>query len=85
MRPLVQEVLTVLVVKLPDFQYDPNRRFRGWLQTVTLNEVRDFQRRLSTQPRIHQQESLSDLSAGDAGDLFERRNTRNFWSAVPWN
>ena len=34
---LVQDVLTVLVRSLPKFRYDPNKRFRAWLHTVTLN------------------------------------------------
>jgi RNA polymerase sigma-70 factor (ECF subfamily) len=67
---LVQEVLTVLIVKLPDFQYDPTQRFRGWLRTVTLNKVRDFQRRKSSQPLLSQHQ-IPDLPAGDAVDLFE--------------
>src|ERR1043166_5847080 len=42
---LVQEVFTLLVRKLPDFQYDPDKTFRGWLWTVTLNKWRERQRR----------------------------------------
>ena len=38
---VVQDVLATLVVKLPEFQYDPNRRFRAWLKTVTVNRVTD--------------------------------------------
>ncbi|HVS34739.1 MAG TPA: sigma-70 family RNA polymerase sigma factor [Gemmataceae bacterium] len=34
---LVQDVFTLLVQKLPTFHYDPGKRFRGWLWTVTLN------------------------------------------------
>lgn len=42
---LVQEVLIALVRVLPDFQYDPGRRFRGWLWTVTANKWRESHRR----------------------------------------
>jgi RNA polymerase sigma-70 factor, ECF subfamily len=42
---LVQEVLTLLVQKLPAFAYDPQQRFRGWLWTLTLNQCRAGQRR----------------------------------------
>jgi RNA polymerase sigma-70 factor (ECF subfamily) len=42
---LVQDVFTVLVQKLPEFTYDPSKRFRGWLWTVTLNKWRENQRR----------------------------------------
>jgi RNA polymerase sigma-70 factor (ECF subfamily) len=42
---LVQEVFTLLVKKLPEFQYAPGKSFRGWLRTVTLNKWRERQRR----------------------------------------
>jgi RNA polymerase sigma-70 factor, ECF subfamily len=38
---LVQDVFTVLVVKLPEFTYDRHKSFRAWLHTVTLNKWRD--------------------------------------------
>lgn len=42
---LVQEVFVTLLEQLPGFAYDPNRRFRGWLWTVTLNKYRERRRR----------------------------------------
>jgi RNA polymerase sigma-70 factor (ECF subfamily) len=42
---LVQDVFTVLVQKLPEFRYDPAKRFRGWLWTITVNRFRERQRR----------------------------------------
>jgi RNA polymerase sigma-70 factor (ECF subfamily) len=44
---LVQDVLLTLVQKLPTFQYDPSKSFRGWLRTVTLNKWRERCRRAS--------------------------------------
>lgn len=41
---LVQEVFSTLVNKLPEFQYDPSRRFRGWLWTVAVNKFRERRR-----------------------------------------
>jgi len=38
---LVQDVLIVLVRKLPEFQYQPGRSFRGWMRTILLNKWRD--------------------------------------------
>jgi RNA polymerase sigma-70 factor (ECF subfamily) len=38
---LVQDVLIVLVQKLPEFQYQPGKSFRGWLRTVLMNKWRD--------------------------------------------
>lgn len=57
---LVQEVLVVLVQKLPEFAYDRQQSFRGWLRTVTLNKWRDMRRR-----------RLAALPAGSAPDLAE--------------
>lgn len=42
---LVQEVLVVLVEKLPDFAYDRDRSFRGWMRTIAVNKWRERQRR----------------------------------------
>src|SRR5881397_142301 len=41
----VQEVFTLLVQKLPEFQYDRQKGFRNWLRTVLLNNWRDRLRR----------------------------------------
>ena len=38
---LVQDVLVVLVRKMPEFQYQPGRTFRGWMRTVLMNRWRD--------------------------------------------
>lgn len=40
---LVQEVLLLLLRKLPDFAYDPSKSFRGWLRTVMLNIWRNLE------------------------------------------
>ena len=42
---LVQEVLTLMVCKLPQFRYDETKSFRGWLRQVTLNRYRELVRR----------------------------------------
>lgn len=42
---LVQEVLALLVRKLPDFQYEAGGSFRGWLRMVLLNKWREARRR----------------------------------------
>jgi RNA polymerase sigma-70 factor, ECF subfamily len=38
---LVQDIFTVLVQKLPTFDYDQQRGFRNWLRTVLLNKWRN--------------------------------------------
>ena len=44
-KDLVQDVLVVLVRKLPEFRYDRRMSFRGWLKTVTQNKWRERCRR----------------------------------------
>jgi RNA polymerase sigma-70 factor (ECF subfamily) len=42
---LVQDIMAILVRELPRFQYDPGKgSFRGWLRTITLNELRQWWR-----------------------------------------
>jgi RNA polymerase sigma-70 factor (ECF subfamily) len=68
---LVQDVLVLLVRKLPEFRYDPGRSFRAWLHTVTLNCWRDRQRRKSGQP-VGGGDDLSDPPApDDIGEIAE--------------
>jgi RNA polymerase sigma-70 factor (ECF subfamily) len=47
---LVQDVLVLLVRKLPEYTYDRNRSFRAWLRTVTLNCWRNRGRRAELPP-----------------------------------
>lgn len=42
---LVQDVLAVLVEKLPEFEYDRARSFRGWLRVVTTNKFLETRRK----------------------------------------
>lgn len=62
---LVQDVMAVMVRKLPEFQYDRERSFRGWLRTVTLNKWREKGRRRSL-PTVEADESqFANLAAPD--------------------
>ena len=45
---LVQDVLSIVFRRLPDFQYDVSGSFRGWLRTVTLNKFREETRKRVT-------------------------------------
>jgi RNA polymerase sigma-70 factor (ECF subfamily) len=67
---LVQDVLTTLVVRLPDFQYDPDRRFRGWLRTVTVNRANDLYRRKASRPEVGVEEALERMTVVNESDLF---------------
>ena len=75
---LVQEVMTILVTKLPEFSYDPSKRFRGWLRTVTTNAARNYQRRASTRPATGAEESIQAIAVASSVDLFDEAEYRGF-------
>lgn len=75
---LLQEVLIVLVNKLPDFEYDPRQRFRGWLRTITVNKARDIHRRRSARPAPTDKDLIEQVATVDAADLFEESEYRSF-------
>src|SRR5262245_37562141 len=70
---LVQEVLLVLVQKLPEFAYDPQRSFRGWLRTITLNKWRERMRRASLPVDAAGLSDVADPGHPDAFDEVEYR------------
>jgi RNA polymerase sigma-70 factor (ECF subfamily) len=59
---LVQDVLTLVFQKLPDFKYDSSRSFRGWLRTVTLNKYRELLRRKSSKLTTASESMLENLA-----------------------
>ena len=79
---LVQDVLTLLLKKLPEFEYDQTRSFRGWLRTVTLNKWRDKCRVKKLPIEDSSQSSLgriADLAQAESnwdGDYREQLVTR---------
>jgi RNA polymerase sigma-70 factor (ECF subfamily) len=75
---LVQEVLTTLVSKLREFEYDPEQSFRGWLRTVTVNKTRDMQRRQAARPATGVAETIELASGTNNVDLLEATEYRNF-------
>src|SRR4051812_5537979 len=66
---LVQEVLVLLVRKLPAFTYDPHESFRGWLRTLARNCWHNLRRRAEV-PRAEDAPALDDLPAPDTDDPF---------------
>jgi RNA polymerase sigma-70 factor (ECF subfamily) len=94
---LVQEVLTLLVRKLPQFHYDRTQSFRAWLRTVTLNVWRNLRRRaevplepnppaLANLPDPNPAEALSDAEyrqylAGRAMELMQAEFQPTTWKA----
>ena len=74
---LVQDLFVLLVEKLPQFRYDPQRSFHAWLRTVFLNKWRNHQRselQATIQPGG---ESLSDISATESAS-FEEAEYRQY-------
>lgn len=75
---LVQEVLTVLVQKLPEFQYDQKQRFRGWLWTITCNKWRDLCRRRGASPVEMANGALPEVTAPDNADALAEAEYRQY-------
>lgn len=73
---LVQDVLTVLVQKLPDFSYNRSKSFRGWLRTVTHNKLREQLRRRSGTTVNASDSFLDDLARKSGSDAFEEKEYR---------
>ncbi len=65
---LIQEVFLLLVQKLPEFRYDPQRSFRAWLCTVTRNKWRELRRR-RTLPQTDE-DTLGEVPGREDGDPF---------------
>ena len=68
---LVQEVLALLVKKLPEFQYDQSKSFRGWLRTVTLNKWREVNRKKSL--------NIVDASQSTMVNVPNPQSAESYW------
>src|ERR1700722_3987243 len=75
---LVQDVFTLLVQKLPEFRYEPAKRFRGWLWTVTLNRFRERQRREPALVVSGDPQALSQLTAPDDATAVAEEEYRQY-------
>jgi RNA polymerase sigma-70 factor (ECF subfamily) len=67
---LVQEVFAILVRQLPAFRYDPRKRFRAWLWTVTVNKARERRRQSAGAPPETNQ-ALDQVSGPDEDEAAE--------------
>jgi RNA polymerase sigma-70 factor (ECF subfamily) len=72
---LVQDVLGLLVRKLPAFQYDRRGSFRGWLRAVTLNRWRERLRRTAVVARTNS-DDLDEVATPDPAAAFEEEEYR---------
>jgi RNA polymerase sigma-70 factor (ECF subfamily) len=75
---VVQEVFTVLVQKMPEFQYDPDKRFRGWLWTVTANKVREKQRRQQVAVPGAGQDALAEAAGPDGAEAVSEAEYQQY-------
>lgn len=71
---LVQDVFLTLVRKLPDFTYDRQRSFRGWLRTLLLNQWRTHLRRRTEHPLDANRARLAEPDHLDALTEEEHRH-----------
>jgi RNA polymerase sigma-70 factor (ECF subfamily) len=74
---LVQDVLAVLVRRLPEFRYDPGKSFHRWLYTVVMNLWRDRQRRKDPVALSQGAGQLLQLPAVDDLETFIEREYRD--------
>jgi RNA polymerase sigma-70 factor (ECF subfamily) len=84
---LVQEVFIVLLHKMAEFHYDPQRSFRAWLRTVVVNKWHDIRRRSEATLRGGAADGLSGVaiadparSAGWAATALSRSWARATWA-----
>ncbi|HYT93324.1 MAG TPA: sigma-70 family RNA polymerase sigma factor, partial [Gemmataceae bacterium] len=75
-----QDVLALLVQKLPEFVYDRGKSFRAWLRTIVLNRWRDRLRRKAPRAGLNAAE-LSDLADGDGLEALWDEEHRQYLTA----
>jgi RNA polymerase sigma-70 factor (ECF subfamily) len=75
---LVQDVLTLLIQKLPEFQYDKSKSFRAWLRTVITNRWRNLQRRRAAVSLDANAALASDLASPESESGLEDEEYRQF-------
>ena len=67
--------MTVMLTKLPDFEYDRSKSFRGWLRTITTNRCRDFFRRRGKMPHTTRDGAV-EVDMPDDAELFAEQEYR---------
>jgi RNA polymerase sigma-70 factor (ECF subfamily) len=75
---LVQDVLAILVKEMPRFQYHADRRFRGWLWTVTRNRWRELCRRRAGVPVALTDSALENAALSDDQQAFDEAEYRQY-------
>jgi RNA polymerase sigma-70 factor (ECF subfamily) len=75
---LLQDVFTLLVRKLPEFEYDRTKRFRAWLWTVTLNKHREKLRRHELAIQQTSNGALGQLAGSDTALQLDETEYRHY-------
>lgn len=75
---LVQDVLIILIQKLPDFSYDPQQSFRGWLRTITRNKCLERLRQCGRLGGSVSDSGFADLEQTSVSDSFEEGEYRRY-------
>jgi RNA polymerase sigma-70 factor, ECF subfamily len=70
---VVQDVFAILVKKLPEFQYNPQQRFRGWLWTVLVNKVRAGRRQRVAVVPLDPHADVTDSHGSEEAEEAEYR------------
>jgi len=55
----VQDVLSIVFQKLPEFRYEATKSFRGWLRTITINKHREYCRKTKRMVNANQSQLLN--------------------------
>lgn len=76
----VQDVFVTLVEKLPSFEYDRGKSFRGWLHTLVLNKWRDRCRR-SALACVSQDGGFAEPITPDGADIFCQEEHHRYLAA----
>src|SRR5262249_51372360 len=74
---LVQDVLLLLVRKLPPFASEKHKSFRGWLHTLPLNKWRERRRRTPPAPAGGKQD-LHEIPGAEELGAFEEDEYRRY-------
>jgi RNA polymerase sigma-70 factor (ECF subfamily) len=75
---LVQDVLTLLVRKLPEFTYNQHQSFRSWLRTVTFNKWRENQRRRTVPVEPVDPQILTNVAVPECESVFADTEYRRY-------
>jgi RNA polymerase sigma-70 factor (ECF subfamily) len=74
---LVQDVFTILVQKLPTFEYDQVKGFRNWLRTILLNRWRNLLRKKAGE-RATGPAGLSDVADSEDPEAVVEAEYRQY-------